>query len=360
MRPSICLNMIVRDEAHVIERCLASVKPHIDHWVIVDTGSVDDTPARIAAALAGVPGTLHHRTWRDFGHNRSEALALAKPHGSYLLFLDADETLGHLPGATWPALDSAAYSLEARYAELSYDRCSLVQSKLPWRWVGVLHEYLDAGQSAAQPRIPGFWINVTPDGARSSDPHKFAKDAAVLEAALRAEPENLRYRFYLAQSYRDAGQFAAALTNYQLRAAAGGWDEEVWYSLYECARLSARLGLAYEVVLAAHLKAHQARPQRAEALTALATYLRGLHEWHNVYMFAQAAAQIPAPPDRLFVDMTAYQWRAQDELALAAFYTARQNEAAKLWSALLAGPHLPTTERDRIEANLGFAQGRAA
>ncbi len=113
MKPRICLNMIVRDEAHVIERCLASVKPYIDHWVIVDTGSVDDTPARIASALAGVPGTLHHRPWRDFGHNRSEALALAKPHGDYLLFLDADEALGHEPGAPWPTLNSPAYSLEA-------------------------------------------------------------------------------------------------------------------------------------------------------------------------------------------------------------------------------------------------------
>ena len=41
----LCLNMIVRDESAVIERCLASVRPHVDHWVIVDTGSVDDTRA---------------------------------------------------------------------------------------------------------------------------------------------------------------------------------------------------------------------------------------------------------------------------------------------------------------------------
>lgn len=354
MKPRICLNMIVRDEAHVIERCLASVKPYIDHWVIVDTGSVDDTPARIAAALAGVPGTLHHRPWRDFGHNRSEALALAKPQGDYLLFLDADEALGHEPGAAWPALNGPAYSLEARYGELSYDRCSLVQSSLPWRWVGVLHEYLEAGVSAAQPRAPGFWIKVTPDGARSSDPNKFAKDAAVLEAALLIEPDNTRYRFYAAQSWRDAGQWAPALAHYQQRARMGGWDEEVWYSLYECARLSERLGLAYEVVVAAYLKAHQARPQRAEALTALATYLRGLQEWHNIYMFAQAAAQLPIPPDRLFVDVTAYRWRAQDELALAAFYTNRHPEAQRLWQALLAIPHLPAADRARMEANLGF------
>ena len=234
----------------------------------------------------------------------------------------------------------------------------MVKSSLPWRWVGVLHEYLDCGTPAPQARVPGFWVKVTADGARSGDTQKFAKDAAVLEAALLAEPENLRYRFYLAQSYKDAGQLAAALTHYQLRAAAGGWDEEAWYSLYECARLSARLGLPYATVVAAHLKAHQARPQRAEALTALATYLRGLQEWHNVYMFAKVAAHTPVPPDRLFVDVTDYQWRAQDELALAGFYSGRQAEAAQLWKALLDGPHLPATDRTRIQANLGFALGK--
>jgi glycosyltransferase involved in cell wall biosynthesis len=153
---SICLNMIVRDEAAVIERCLASVRAYIDYWVIVDTGSVDDTPARIASALAGVPGELHHRQWRNFGHNRTEALQLAQGKADYLLFLDADETLGAADGAAWPALTEPAYSLQARFAELRYDRVSLVSTALPWRWEGVLHEYLEAGRAVAQPRLENF------------------------------------------------------------------------------------------------------------------------------------------------------------------------------------------------------------
>lgn len=39
--PSICLNMIIKNEAPVIDRCLASVKPWIDRWVIVGAGSTD-------------------------------------------------------------------------------------------------------------------------------------------------------------------------------------------------------------------------------------------------------------------------------------------------------------------------------
>ncbi|MFZ0042772.1 MAG: hypothetical protein WAK93_15790, partial [Solirubrobacteraceae bacterium] len=69
--PGICLCMIVKDEAQVIERCLASVKEHLAYWVICDTGSSDATPELIRRALDGVPGEVHERPWVDFGHNRS-------------------------------------------------------------------------------------------------------------------------------------------------------------------------------------------------------------------------------------------------------------------------------------------------
>ena len=78
----LCLNMIVKNEAHVIRRCLDSVRPHITHWVIVDTGSTDGTQALIRDHFRDIPGALHERPWRDFGHNRTEALELARGKGT--------------------------------------------------------------------------------------------------------------------------------------------------------------------------------------------------------------------------------------------------------------------------------------
>ena len=43
VRPAICLNMIVRNEAHIVTEVLDAVAPYISTWVIVDTGS-DDAP----------------------------------------------------------------------------------------------------------------------------------------------------------------------------------------------------------------------------------------------------------------------------------------------------------------------------
>jgi glycosyltransferase involved in cell wall biosynthesis len=359
-KPTVCLNMIVRNEAKVIERCLASVRPLIDSWVIVDTGSDDDTANRIQTVLQGLPGQLHHRPWKNFGFNRTEALSLATQYvtekADYLLFIDADETLKISHGFQWPSLVEPAYSIEASIGSHSYDRVSLVSTAYAWRWVGVLHEYLDCGQVVSQPRLKGVAINVTAEGARSADQLKYQKDAETLSAALVAEPNNSRYMFYLAQSQRDSGQLISALHSYTKRAAMGGWDEEVFYSLYECGLLAARLDMGTEHVLAAHLKAHQYRPQRAEPLVVLATYFRHRREWHNAYLFARGACELNVPSDRLFVDLSAYQWRAQDELALASFYSGRQGSALHLWTAMLTNGHLPETERPRIEANIGYIQ----
>ena len=43
-KKTICLNMIVKNESAIIERCLNSLVNQIDYWVIVDTGSTDNTP----------------------------------------------------------------------------------------------------------------------------------------------------------------------------------------------------------------------------------------------------------------------------------------------------------------------------
>ncbi len=62
-RPAICLNMIVRNEAHIVGEVLDVVAPHITSWVIVDTGSDDGTQDVIRSHVAGlgIPGELHQR-----------------------------------------------------------------------------------------------------------------------------------------------------------------------------------------------------------------------------------------------------------------------------------------------------------
>lgn len=358
----VCLNMIVKNEAHVIERCLRSVRPFIDSWVIVDTGSTDGTQAIIRRFFEDdLPGELHERPWHNFGHNRTEALQLARSQGDYLFIIDADEVLQVPAGYQRPPLSEIAYSLDVEFAELRYLRHCLISSRMPWRWVGVLHEYLDCGQPLPGARLPDVRVRVFTDGARSqrSQLEKFAADAAVLEAALVDEPDNERYVFYLAQSYRDSCQPEAALTRYDQRAAMGSWAEEAWYSQQAAALLAETLHHHEDQVIGRYLRAYQARPQRGgETLGQLARYCRDRKHFAMARMFAGCAMAIPLPSDWLFVDVSWYQWRCEDEYAIASYWTGHFAECQRVCESLLAGTGLPVHQRTRVEENLRFAQER--
>src|SRR5690349_4491408 len=116
----VCLSMIVRNEAAVIERCLRSVRPHVHAWAIADTGSDDGTQAIVRRCMAGLPGELIERPWVDFATNRNEALELARTYGDYALIIDADEVLQTDAGFAWGALGEPGYLLEFVYGPSRY------------------------------------------------------------------------------------------------------------------------------------------------------------------------------------------------------------------------------------------------
>lgn len=355
---TVCLCMIVKNEAHIIQRCLDSVRPFIDHWLIVDTGSTDGTQDLIREHLRDLPGALFERPWKNFGHNRTEALELARSRADYLFVIDADEVLKLPAGYRRPPLQAESYTLDVHFGGIHYGRVCLLQSRLPWRYVGVLHEYPDCGHPVERPLLPGPTVWVYTDGGRSQidTATKYARDAEVLEAALRDEPDNARYLFYLAQSYRDSDQPERALAAYERRAAAGGWIEETWYSLYAAARLAEALGRSAAEVTDRYLQAFECRPQRAEALCALARYQRQRACYALGRLFAERAMNTPMTDDILFVDRGDYLWRAADEYAVSSYWTGDYEDARRVCEQLLASADLPASERPRVEANLRFAR----
>lgn len=347
--------MIVKDEAPVIVRCLRSVKPWIDHWVIVDTGSSDGTQDVIRQFMADLPGTLHERPWRDFAHNRNEAMQLAtaamRDAGDYLLFIDADETLRVDAGFRDTLLQADGYQFHCELDGWKYLRNAMVRADQPWRWEGVLHEYLTQDAPHRWDALPQATIVVSRDGARARAGDTYLRDIEVLERAVRDEPANARYRFYLAQSYRDAGKLDDSIRAYGERVALGGWDEEVWFSHFQIAMLRERRGDAPELVREAFLTAYQARPIRAEPLCELARYHRLRGEFALAHLFAQQAAALARPADMLFVDESVYAWRALDELVVSAYYVGAIEQGRAALARLIEERRFPEHERARVEGN---------
>lgn len=353
-RPKVGLCMIVKNEEQVIERCLKSVMHVIDTWTIVDTGSTDRTCELIGNTMKDIPGELHHRAWKDFAHNRSEAIFLAQKNCDYLFVIDADEVLVIQKAFELPALNAAAYSATILHGSLRYSRTCLISTKHSWRYKGVLHEHLECDDEYKVEHINGLNVLYTTEGARSKNPRKYHDDAAVLEAALIEEPDNLRYMFYLAQSWRDAKEPEKALLAYQKRADFKGWAEEDWYSLYQVARLMDKTGKPEFDTVSAYLKAHKVRPERAESLMWLGVYLHGKGRWANAKAMFTIAVKIPFTKDRLFVENDCYVWRRYDELALSLYYQNAKDQAKGIWEVLLRTGRIPKDHRDRINSNIQF------
>ncbi|MEX0671194.1 MAG: hypothetical protein WD060_12130 [Pirellulales bacterium] len=107
----------------------------------------------------------------------------------------------------------------------------------------MLHEAAVCEVPFTEVRLAGdYHIQSRRLGTRSRDPQKYVRDAEVLEAEVERDPTNTRSVFYLAQSHLHAGHLAPALTWYQRRAEMGGWDEEVYWSLFQAAQVREQLG----------------------------------------------------------------------------------------------------------------------
>jgi glycosyltransferase involved in cell wall biosynthesis len=83
--------MIVKNESKIIERCLNSARPIIDSVSICDTGSTDETPEIIEnwCSENNIPGKVHHKSFINFGYNRTLAVSLAQnafPDADYLYY----------------------------------------------------------------------------------------------------------------------------------------------------------------------------------------------------------------------------------------------------------------------------------
>jgi glycosyltransferase involved in cell wall biosynthesis len=361
---TICLNMIVKDEARVIRRCLDSVLPHLDAWVIMDTGSTDGTQDLVRKHLRDVPGELFEGPWTDFGRARTEALARVGGRSDYILVMDADDVLVCPEGYRFPALTADAYTLLVRLKDpgtrLEYFRPHLVAAGLPWRYEGAVHEHLACDRTYSEERLAGPHILSATEGARSRDPEKYLKDARLLEDLLARDPTNPRNAFYLAQSYACAGRVEESIAAYRRRIALPGWVEETAVAMNRLARLLASSGRPAAEVIEAHLRAFEFRPCRAEPLCDLARFFRERREFQLAHLFASKAAALPKPAETLFLEDDVYGWRALDELAVAAYWVDRREDCRDLCVRLLTGGQLPEAERARVQANLDLARASLA
>ena len=145
MTPTLCLNMIVKNESKIIERLLETVAPIIDSYCICDTGSTDDTKEKIEKFMLGrgIPGEVFSEPFKNFGYNRNLALQRADKWADYVLLLDADMKLVVGPEFSKDTLTKDGYLAIQGNDRFEYYNTRIIKTKKGVRCVCPTHEYYD-------------------------------------------------------------------------------------------------------------------------------------------------------------------------------------------------------------------------
>lgn len=339
-KPTVCLAMILKNESHIIKRCLDSAKPYIDGYFIIDTGSTDDTLEVVAREMGDLPGTIQSEDWVDFGTNRTSLVKQAQKEGyDYLLLGDADMVFdGEMGDLT---ADSYLIRLSGGF---EYWMPYLVSTRIDWRYVGVTHEHLAGDGDWLNEKHPTFIIHHLADGG--TRPEKFQRDRDLLEAEYAKNPTD-RTTFYLAQTCKDMGDTERSIELYKHRVQIGGWDEEVYWSLLQIGEMTGEVE--------DYVRAWCFRPSRPESVERLTRIYNEKGLWRMTYLMGLVHLETHPKPseDILFVETWAYDYGIALQVAVAEFWIDNKEDSQKRFLSLLE-KSIPDNIRELIENNLKF------
>jgi tetratricopeptide (TPR) repeat protein len=313
----IILNLMIKNESKIIERCIQNSIDYVDAVNILDTGSTDNTVEVCKAYLtsSGKPFRITIHPFKTFGHNRSisfdESQNLCKElkwdaEKTYVMAVDADMVLKPSPAFKDFQMTQNGYRMiqQGHGGELKYYNIRFMKCSYPWKCVGATHEYWD-GQPSENVPYEVCFIDDIGDGGCKSD--KNARDIRLLTQEVAEQPTNGRAHFYLAQSYKDGGQVEKAIPLFKRRIEIGGWYEEVWYSHY-------MLGKCYEMLKdEANMeywmnKGFEMYPRRVENIYHLVRYFRIHRQHYKAYHYYLKGKDVPYPKDdMLFIETPVYE-----------------------------------------------------
>ena len=342
--PTVCLNMIVKNESKIIKRLLDSVLPMIDSYCICDTGSTDDTVNMIQTYFKdkNVPGKVVFEPFKNFCHNRNFALKSAVGMSDYLLFMDADMMLEikHFDKKLLGKADT--YHLLQGNDSFYYQNVRIVKNTGLYSYVGVTHEYINTPPNSTLASISKnvLFIRDIGDGGAKSD--KFERDVRLLTEGIKDEPGNVRYYFYLANSYYDHGDYDLAMNIYKKRIELGDWNQEVWYSYY-------RIGLCHKhkgnmpAAIYTWLNGYDYLPDRLETLFEIINHYRIESKHKLCFYYYKLALEVLKKNNYidgyLFLHKDVYSFQIVYEYTIIALYVGITNINNEIVTILNNCPH---------------------
>jgi hypothetical protein len=225
MKKLVCLVMMIRNEARSIRDVLQSIKPHVDQWLILDTGSTDGSQDIVREVMGDLPGKLveepfinvaQTKGWAEFEHiidygaTRNRALDLAAQLDDPAIFSfmnSGDEYLRdgaalreHLEQHRESSVDCHFIGLLLGEAIAPTPR--VFRTGSAWKYVDELHEFPTHPDPAALTTgVPKAWVDHVVTDHESRYDGIWERHVPILRKRLEVNPNDERALIFLAQSY---------------------------------------------------------------------------------------------------------------------------------------------------------------
>ena len=348
--------MIVRNEGKTLPRLLPSVLNIISSWIIIDTGSTDDTKSVITEHLSGLPGELLDREWKSFGANRTELVSLIPKEADFAFLLDADHEVSlDSPDSFFSEIQSDTkcdcFMIPVRDSNLEYLMPYLVRRGPSYFYVGSTHEYLDS-KNGLQKSKPVESLSITHLGNGGSKADKFERDRKLLEEDILRGEATPRNHFYLAQTYEHLNLPDLALKHYAIAQSSSSWDEEKYMSNLRSGRLHKQAG-RNDLALDSFGTAIECCPDRVEALYEIVK----IYQSKGLYSLAYKVLKSPPFPAKqrvLFVELWIRGWGLEIEAGVVAWRVGYKAEARDIFEGLLKREDLPESAIALVRKNLEY------
>lgn len=366
MKPTLTFIAIVKNESKIIKRCLDSVKDIVDYIVISDTGSTDDTVSIIEKYISDNPplkGKVFSDTWKNFGHNRTLSVQNAQKwlddqgidkSTNFLLTIDADMCLLSENFKKETLMSNTTWQIRQITSSLTYYNTRIFRADMLTKCIGVTHEYWGCDSpNNTFGKLETLFSNDIGDGGAKGD--KYTRDIAYLKQGLIDEPKNERYMFYLAQSYKDSGDFEKSIEWYLKRIEMGGWNEEIFIS-YKCiGDMHMALGNPVKAVNA-WCEAYNACPSRSETLWRVINYYRNISTKNKLgWMYLKTAINIDYPAEcLLFIEHNVYNYLIMEEISIMSFHVNKKTSGIMACQYLMLQNDIPKNIKDVSFSNNYF------
>lgn len=313
--------MIMKNESHVLLRCLNSIAEFIDYFTVVDTGSTDSSKQIIKDFFEqkNIPGQILDHPFVNFEDARNFAVKAAKDKTDFCFTIDCDETLTSDPKFTKQNLKEKLLTCDlgqvnVHYGGTIYGRRAFWKNSKDFRYFGVVHEVLVCNDTDLKGILIEEMIIVPlPDGAswKQSMKDKYLSHAKMFEDYIEKNGQEPRNVFYLAQSYQNAGEHEKAILWYQKRMGIReGFFEERYYSQLMIGLLKWTIARPVSEVADEFMRASEYDVLRAEHFM----YLKSMYEKNERPVSAKNIGQLlekykgknPYPQRVLFINPEAY------------------------------------------------------